>query len=48
MASTQSGGFMRIGLAHTGKTQLRMVSAAIGPAFVQETAEAAWAQWLAE
>ena len=37
--------FMRNVLAHAGKTQRRMVSAAIGTVFVQESAEAARAQW---
>jgi putative transposase len=37
--------FTRNALAHAGKTQRRMVSAAIGIAFVQESAEAARAQW---
>ena len=37
--------FMRNALAHAGKTQRRMVSAAIGTVFVQDTAEAARAQW---
>jgi putative transposase len=37
--------FMRNALAHAGKTQRRMVSAAIGTVFVQESAEAACAQW---
>lgn len=32
-------------LAHAGKTQRRMVSAAIGTVFVQESAEAAITQW---
>ena len=36
--------FMRIALAHAGKTQRRMVSAAIGTVFVQDSAEAARAQ----
>jgi putative transposase len=33
--------FMRNALAHAGKTQRRMVSAAIGTVFVQDSAEAA-------
>ena len=37
--------FMRNALAHAGKTQRRMVSAAIGTVFVQETPELARAQW---
>ena len=37
--------FMRNALAHAGKTQRRMVSAAIGTVFVQDSAEAARAQW---
>jgi putative transposase len=37
--------FMRNALAHAGKTQRRMVSAAIATVFVQETAQAAKAQW---
>jgi len=37
--------FMRNALAHAGKTQRRMVSAAIGTVFVQESAEAAREQW---
>ncbi len=37
--------FMRNALAHAGKTQRRMVSAAIGTVFVQETAEGARTQW---
>lgn len=37
--------FMRNALAHAGKTQRRMVSAAIGTVFVQETPEAARTQW---
>ena len=37
--------FMRNALAHAGKTQRRMVSAAIGTVFVQDTAEAAKTQW---
>jgi putative transposase len=32
--------FMRNALAHAGKTQRRMVSAAIGTVFVQDSAEA--------
>src|SRR5690606_33570791 len=36
---------MRNALAHAGKTQRRMVSAAIGTVFVQESAEAAREQW---
>ena len=36
---------MRNALAHAGKTQRRMVSAAIGTVFVQDTAEAARTQW---
>lgn len=37
--------FMRNALAHAGKTQRRVVSAAIATVFVQETAEAARTQW---
>jgi putative transposase len=37
--------FMRNALAHAGKTQRRMVSAAIGTVFVQESADAAREQW---
>ena len=37
--------FMRNALAHAGKTQRRMVSAAIGTVFVQDTPEAAKTQW---
>ena len=37
--------FMRNALAHASKTQRRMVSAAIGTVFVQETPEAAKSQW---
>ena len=37
--------FMRNALAHAGKTQRRMVSAAIGTVFVQDNAEAAKTQW---
>ena len=37
--------FMRNALAHAGKTQRRMVSAAIGTVFVQESAAAAQEQW---
>jgi len=37
--------FMRNALAHAGKTQRRMVSAAIGTVFVQESADTARAQW---
>src|SRR5664279_1236081 len=37
--------FMRNALAHSGKTQRRMVSAAIGTVFVQESADAARTQW---
>src|SRR6188768_679865 len=37
--------FMRNALAHAGKTQRPMVSAAIGTVFVQDSAEAARAQW---
>lgn len=36
---------MRNALAHAGKTQRRMVSAAIGTVFVQDTPDAARAQW---
>ena len=36
---------MRNALAHAGKTQRRMVSAAIGTVFVQDSADAARAQW---
>lgn len=37
--------FMRNALAHAGKTQRRMVSAAIATAFAQESSEAAHLQW---
>ena len=37
--------FMRNALAHAGKTQRRMVSAAIGTVFVQDSADAARDQW---
>ena len=37
--------FMRNALAHAGKTQRRMVSAAIGTVFVQDSADTARAQW---
>ena len=37
--------FMRNALAHDGKTQRRMVSAAIGTVFVQDSADAARSQW---
>jgi putative transposase len=37
--------FMRNALAHAGKNQRRMASAAIGTVFVQESAEAAREQW---
>ncbi|MFT3719636.1 transposase [Pseudorhodoferax sp.] len=37
--------FMRNALAHAGKTQRRMVSAAIGTVFVQDSADAARTQW---
>ena len=37
--------FMRNALAHAGKTQRRMVSAAIGTVFVQDSADAARMQW---
>ena len=37
--------FMRNALAHAGKTQRRMVSAAIATAFAKETAGAAHQQW---
>ena len=37
--------FMRNALAYANKTQRRMVSAAIGTVFVQETADAARDQW---
>ena len=37
--------FMRNALAHAGKTQRRMVSAAIGTVFVQESADTARTQW---
>src|SRR3954451_11686618 len=37
--------FMRNALAHAGKTQRRMVSAAIGTVFVQDSPEAAKKQW---
>ena len=37
--------FMRNALAHAGKTQRRMVAAAIGTVFVQDTADAARTQW---
>jgi putative transposase len=36
---------MRNALAHAGKTQRRMVSAAIGTVFVQDSADAARTQW---
>ena len=36
---------MRNALAHAGKTQRRMVSAAIGTVFVQDSADAAGTQW---
>ncbi len=36
---------MRNALVHAGKTQRRMVSAAIGAVFVQDSADAAGAQW---
>ena len=36
---------MRNALAHAGKAQRRMVSAAIGTVFVQESADAAQQQW---
>jgi len=36
--------FMRNALAHAGKTQRRMVSAAIGTVFVQDSADAARTQ----
>ena len=36
---------MRSALAHAGKTQRRVVSAAIGTVFVQDSANAARAQW---
>ena len=39
--------FMRNALAHAGKNGRRVVSAFIGTAFAQETAEAAGAQWRA-
>jgi transposase-like protein len=39
--------FMRNALAHAGKSGRRVVSAFIGTAFAQETAEAASAQWRA-
>lgn len=39
--------FMRNALAHAGKTQRRMVSAAIGTVFVQDSPEAAREQWRA-
>lgn len=39
--------FMRNALAHAGKSGRRVVSAFIGTAFAQETAEAAGAQWRA-
>jgi hypothetical protein len=34
-----------LALAHAGKTQRRMVSAAIGTVFVQDSADAARTQW---
>ena len=37
--------FMRNALAHAGKTLRRTVNAAIGAVFVQESADAARAQW---
>jgi putative transposase len=37
--------FMRNALAHAGKTQQRMVSAAIGTVFVQDSADTARSQW---
>ncbi len=37
--------FMRNALAHAGKTQRRMVSAAIGTVFVQDSADSAGSQW---
>jgi hypothetical protein len=37
--------FMRNALAHAGKAQRRMVSAAIGTVFVQDSADAARTQW---
>jgi putative transposase len=37
--------FMRNALAHADKTQRRMVSTAIGTVFVQDSADAARAQW---
>ncbi len=37
--------FMRNALARAGKTQRRMISAAIGTVFVQESPEAARTQW---
>ena len=37
--------FMRNAVAHAGKTQRRMVAAAIGTVFVQDSANAARAQW---
>ena len=37
--------FMSNALAHAGKTQRRMVSAAIGTVFVQDSADAARTQW---
>jgi putative transposase len=37
--------FMRNSLAHAGKTRPRMVSAAIGTVFVQDSADAARAPW---
>lgn len=36
---------MRNALAHAGKTQRRMVSAAIGTIFVQDSADAACTRW---
>jgi putative transposase len=35
----------QVRLAHAGKTQRRMVSAAIGTVFVQDSADAARTQW---
>lgn len=40
--------FMCNALVHAGKTQRRMVSAAIGTVFAQDSAEAARTQWIAE
>ncbi len=46
LAALRVGHFRAQRLAgHAGKTQRRMVSAAIGTVFVQETADAARAQW---